>query len=57
MVYIDLVVVGVAGSRIDPVSELMVEKHTGPVVDSVDSVYIGLPHNLEVEEYMSLVSE
>ena len=56
VVYIDLLVVGVAGSRIDPISALVVEEHTVPALESVDSEHIGLPDNLEVEEHMVLVS-
>jgi hypothetical protein len=41
VVYIDLVVVGVAGSRIDPISDLVVEEHTVPALESVDSEHIG----------------
>lgn len=48
--------VGVAGSRIDPISALVVEEHTVPALESVDSEHIGLPDNLEVEEHMVLVS-
>jgi hypothetical protein len=56
VVYIDLLVVGVAGSRIDPISASVVEEHTVPALESVDSEHIGLPDNLEVEEHMVLVS-
>ena len=54
VVYIDLVVVGVAGT--DPVSDLVVEEHTVPALDLVESVHIGFPHNLGVAEYMVQVS-
>ena len=56
VVYIDLVVVGEAGSRIDPISDLVVEEHTVPALESVDSEHIGFPDNLEVEEHTVLVS-
>lgn len=56
VVYIDQMVVGVAGSRIDPISDLVVEEHTVPALESVYSEHIDLPDNLEVEEHMVLVS-